>query len=541
MGKGTKIFFTEQAKLSQLTLGQVNTLLLDGESNIYVDSNNILRIAEKNNGVTTQKNAVGDIIKSLSVEERPTTFPTPDTGYSLMAVRDGSDYKLIWGLMDTIGNYNVISGNTTYNVFVVDPMFQIFDINTPGDYKFNGEISIAVSGDGAFAAKKYSIDGGLTFTPLNSTPFFLYEELGSITGETYNLVIRDAADAELYTETINLLPPDYTFELMDIGLYAPNNLSHVIYKTYDINQSISSLLTVEVEEDNTLLPGLYNYKIFNSSNVIIAESNGYIIDKKFIAPTASDDVYRAEVSRLNAGYIELGEWGSQTSSTTLPPTDFLWSKDNGQSFSVPSFNVQPFILQNNGNSVKINYTVNEMGEIGGNKKIYMRLNNTNNIYQSTHQLLQLKLQSNPINPNVNVGDFKGIVDDILFGTPFNSDFYDKPVVIPQGSQPFWNGVDFNFKVQFLSPAFIGNIPNVELFMLIEDLSGNLITSKIGSTLIGADPSFGMVFEFDIIDFQSIVSPYFGQILRVRFILDPDTTSQNPINFVSSKLKFVLFV
>jgi hypothetical protein len=538
MSKNTKIFFTEQAKLSQLTLNQLNTLLLNGESTIYVDSDNILRIAEKNNNITTQKNAVGDTIKSTNVGDLPIKFPPPDTGYSLMAVRDGSNYKLIWGWMNTIGDYNVITGNTTYTIVTTNPTSQIFNTNTPGNYSFNGDISITVNGDGAFVAKKYSIDGGSTFSALNSTPNFFYQELGSISGETYNLVIKDEAEVVIHTETINLLPPDYSFELINVALYTPNIISHVIYKTYDINQVIGSQLEIVVEEGNTLLPGLYHYQVFNSSNTLIVESNGFIADKKFTVTTPVDDTYRAEVSRINSGYIELGKWESPTSSINYFPKDFLWSKDNGQTFSIASSNIQPFILQNNNNSIRINYAVNEIGEVGGVKKIYMRLNNTNTIYQSTHQLLQVNLPSNPINQDVKVDDFKGNVEDVLFGTPFNSDLYDKPVVITQGN-PFWGGNDFNFSVQFLSSAFIGS--PVELFMLIEDLRGNLITQKIQSTLVASNPSIGMVFDFNITDFQSIVSPYFGQILRTRFILDPDITSQNPINFISSNLKFVLYV
>jgi len=545
MSQIAKIFSTEQAKLSQLNLNQLNHILGNGQTVIYIDSNNFLRIAEKDNNIVYEKNPTGDIIKSLPVENTPTTFPTADTGYALMAVRDGSNYKLIWGWMDTIGNYNVISGNTTYTVVVTDPTHQIFNVNTPGDYKFNGDISISVNGDGAFAAKKYSIDGGLTFTPLNSTPNFFYTELGSITGETYDLVIKDAADAVLYTETINIAPPDYSFDEIDINLYTPNFVSHVIYKTDDINPTNPHIIEVVVEDDNTLLPGLYKYRFISDLNGLIFETN-FIPDQIVKFPIPFPDTYRAEVIRINSGYIELGKWSSPSTIVTYSPNNFLWSKNNGQTFSVASFITQPFVLQNNGDTIRINYLADEIGEFGGFKKIFMRLTGTGQVYQSTHELPQSQIPSNPSNVEVIVNNLEGSVQDIDFATPFTSDLYFSPTLVTQ-ADPYWvpspstpgnPRIDFEFKMQFLSTAFIGN--PTELFMVIEDLSGNLITKEDG-TLISSSSITGMVYEFYISDFKSIISPYFNQIVRIRFTFDPDISIPDPSNQISSKLKFVRYV
>ena len=208
----SKIFFTEQAKLSQLTFSQLQSILSDGETTIYIDTNGVLKIAEKTNGVVQVKNAAGDEIKSLAVNNVPGSFPPTDEGHALMAVQDGSNFKLIWGRVNTIGNYNVISGSTTYTVVVSNPHYQNYDVNKPGNYDFSGAIFISVSGDGAYAAKRYSLNGGLTFTDYDSNNAYAFYNIGSLTGDTYNLVIQDSAEAVIHSQTVEVDPVDYSWD-----------------------------------------------------------------------------------------------------------------------------------------------------------------------------------------------------------------------------------------------------------------------------------------------------------------------------------------
>jgi hypothetical protein len=547
MSGKTKLFFTEQAKLSELNLGQLEALLAEGESTIYVDSNNILRIAEKNNNVVSEKNAVGDEIKSLNVGNIPITFPTADTGYSLMAVKDGSNYKLVWGWVDTIGNYNVISGSTTFTVTYGSPSFQIYDATTPGIYLFNGNIFISVSGDGAFAAKKYSLDNGVTFSSLSSSPNFAFEQIGSMTGETYNLVIQDAANETLYNEIINLLAPDYSFDFVDSGLYTPTAMSHVIYKSDDFNGASPSVLEIVVTEDETYLPGLYNYEIYDGLNNLILES-GYTPSKTYKLPILSNDIFSAQVNRINAGYIELGEWSSPTNLSVYLPNDFRWVKDGETIFLVPSFlDGTLYTLQGIGDTIRVSYDVTEIGETGGDKKIYAKRNSSNEVYQTTHALLQNPVSSVPTNTQVEVYQTTGIVDDALFASPFISDTYFVPTIITQAS-PFWvpspsapgnPRIDFYFRVLFLSTTYVSNL-DTELTMLIEDIEGTLITTET-ATLINASVVTGMEYEFYISDFQTTISPYFGEIVRIRFVFDPDTMDPDPNQNILSNLKFVRYV
>ncbi len=547
MSGKTKLFFTEQAKLSELNLGQLEALLSEGESTIYVDSNDILRVAEKNSGVVSQKNAVGDQIKSLDVEAVPSSFPSADTGYALMAVRDGSQYKLIWGWVDTTGNYNVISGSTTFTVMYGSPTFQIYDATTPGIYLFNGNIFISVSGDGAYAAKKYSLDGGVTFSSLDSSPNYSFEQIGSMTGDTYNLVIQDSADATLYTDTINLLAPDYSLDFIGSGLYTPVAMSHVIYKSDDFNGASPSVVEIVVTEDETYLPGLYNYDIYDAFNTLILES-GYTPDKIYQLPIAGNGIFSAQVSRINAGYIELGGWSSPTNLSTYLPNDFRWAKDGETTFSVPSFiDGTSYTLQGTGDTIRVSYDVTEIGQIGGNEKIYAKRNSTNEVYQTTHALLQNSVSSVPTNTQVEVYQTNGIVDDTQFASPFISNIYITPTLIINTS-PFWvpspsapgnPRIDFNFRVQFLSTAYVSNL-DTELTMLVEDIEGTLITTET-ATLINASVVTGMEYDFYISDFQTTISPYLGDIVRIRFTFDPDTFDPDPNQNILSKLKFVKYV
>jgi hypothetical protein len=556
MSGKTKILFTEQTKLSQLNLGQLELLLGNNESNVYVDSDNFLRIAEKTNDIVSEKNPVSDIIESINIDNIPPdpTELNSDEGYALMAVRDGSDYKIIWGLMDTLGNYNVISGNTVYTITFNSPRFQIFDVQTPGDYDFNGNILINVTGDGANAAKKYSIDGGSTFTSLNSTPTFNFPRLGSLTGETYNLVIRDKGNKTLYTQTINLLPPDYSFDFIDSGLYTPSNITHLIYKTDDYNPTNPSEIEVIVDDDVTELPGLYKYSIYSgtttgATTVLISETQ-FIPDKNTIFPIQPlqqpNTVYSAQVSRINAGYIELGEWSSPTNQNIYLPPNFRWSKNNGVTFLIPSFISQPMILQGMGNTVRVNYTVDEIGELGGDKKIFMRRLASNEVYQSTYSLIQVSTPSlaqpsiiSPLLTNeVIINETEGVVTDQFFNSLFNSDIYRVPTIV-QSVGPEWFGNDFRFNVQFSSTVFVGN-PNTELTMLVEDLTGDFITTET-ATLISANILTGLTYRFDIVDFRTTISPYLGRIVRVRFTFNPDTLVNTPNNYFLSKLKYVRYV
>jgi hypothetical protein len=51
----------------------------------------------------------------------------------------------------------------------------------------------------------------------------------------------------------------------------------------------------------------------------------------------------------------------------------------------------------------------------------------------------------------------------------------------------------------------------------------------------------MEYEFYISDFQTVISPYLGEIVRIRFVFDPDTMDPDPNQNILSNLKFVRYV
>jgi len=532
MSNNVKLFFTEQVKLSDLTLNQLNLLLKNGESTIYVDSNNILRLATKENSQVVVKNAVGDIIKTKLVNNIPTQFPSEDTGYALMAVRNGSDYKLLWGSVDTKGNYNVIIGSTTYTITLNKPLYQIYDANTPDDYKFNGTIVINVNGDGANAAKKYSIDGGINFTEYSNSSVYAFTNLGGLNELLYNLVIKDSSNSIIYSDTLNFPPIDYTWELDGIGAYAPDTLEHLIYKSDDFNSgSLIPEINIVITESDTTLPGVYEISILVDDNPTFNVSNVTTKNVNFQLPFGITGDISAIVTRTNARYIKLGELTGN--GTVRKPNEFLYSKDYGYNFLVANYTDQPMILDGT-DYVYINYYADETSE---DKKIYMLRNSTNEIYQTNVELPLSNTISTPINNKVTVNALSGVDDDLLFSTPFNSNDYKIPTIIDSASIYWGLAGSFIFKGHFISTQYSG-AADTELKIYIENLSGDLILAET-SILLFDDPINGMYYEFNIIDFISTILPYNNQIVRIRFVFDSDTLTPTS-DKILSKLKYVRF-
>lgn len=555
MSAVSKLFTTEQLKISQLNFGDLNAILSDGESTIYVDANNVLKIATKNGLLVEEKNAAGDVIKSLDADELPSTFPLANTGYALIAVQDGTNFKLVWGLVDTNGNYNVIGGSTTYTVVFTDPSVQIFNPATPGNYPFNGIINITVSGDGALAGKRYSIDGGTTFTSILYTPSYEWQTLGSLTGETYNLIVEDVNNETLHTDTITLNPPDYSWDFISQGLYTPPDLipvEHLIYKSDDTNPTIPGIeirVKVIVEDDGAdYYPALYKYD-FYLDGILILDSP-YTQDTEYVISSGvgtGEGTWTAVVTRKNPGYVRLGVLNI-FSSPTYYPSVFTWSTDNGNTFSSPANSTPPFSLNPITNEITISYSADSL-DVGSNKTIYMK--EGFNIYQYTHSLTQSPITSVEINPGVLVTGTTGLINDFNFSSSFIfSDSYDIPNIIPRNS-PMWSspspGATLSFKILYLDTSYYGSL-TTQLSLRIEDINGTLVATEI-ATLSNDDPINGQEFSFNIPNFDTLIgSPptgfsLFGEVIRFRFTFTPDNTVMppNPDNDILSKLKFVKFL
>jgi hypothetical protein len=106
----TKIDISRQSKLDELTLSEINDIIDEGETVLYKKENGNLGMATKNIGVVEDIDVSGNVIKNLTIPDLPPTddFPEEMEGYALCAVRDGFNFKLVWALVDTKINYNVL-------------------------------------------------------------------------------------------------------------------------------------------------------------------------------------------------------------------------------------------------------------------------------------------------------------------------------------------------------------------------------------------------------------------------------------------------
>ncbi len=110
MANITKIDLSRQSKLNELTLSEISDLIENGETLLYKREDGSLGMATKTGGLVEDVNPGGDVIKNLPIPALPSTsaFPGVSEGYALCAVRDGFNFKLVWALVDTKINYNVI-------------------------------------------------------------------------------------------------------------------------------------------------------------------------------------------------------------------------------------------------------------------------------------------------------------------------------------------------------------------------------------------------------------------------------------------------
>ncbi len=553
MSDTSKIFITEQTALTQLTFSQIQQILSENDVTIYVDSNNKLRIAEKKDGVFSDKNATGDMINSLSVGEIGENFPPIDVGYSLMAVRDGSNYKLIWGLVDTKLDYNVITSNTMFFLSINDPNYQIYDENTPGDYKFNGSISISVTGDGSNVGKYYSFDNGLTFSTIQTGSTYNISELGSMTGDTFNFVVEDFTETVIHTDTITLAPADYSWQFIDSGLYTPPGaLDCIVYKTNDFNSQENNgfIIKLIVGDDNGYYSALYTYMVYLDGDLVYELNNtalkeifvGY--DELIGSPITPPGTLTVQVTRKNSGYVELGDI-SRSSGFLDNAANLLWSKDFGGNFSSPSLNQAPITYDINNLSVRVNYNPIE---IENNINLIYMLRNLSEVYQYTHSLSPSDILANQLN-SLLVYEISGTTSDTKFASVILSDDYDNPTLIYRdsglwtqtGSPPEFTRLSFD--VFYIDASFVDTAAQTQLYFRFEDLSGNLLADNFGD-LIEADPKTGLKYNCKINDFDQVMSliNWDEYPVRLRFTFTPDTTISppQPQNDILSNLKYVKF-
>jgi uncharacterized delta-60 repeat protein len=128
----SKINLSRYCSLRQLSTNELEGVLQNGESTLYVNEDGCLCLISKNSDVITIQNLFG-LINNVKIPE----FTLPDfideyTAYALSAVKNGSGYDLSWAKIPTALEYNsenysipTPTGSTKYRTITTDNLQKI--------------------------------------------------------------------------------------------------------------------------------------------------------------------------------------------------------------------------------------------------------------------------------------------------------------------------------------------------------------------------------------------------------------------------------
>jgi hypothetical protein len=267
---GSTLNLSVQAKLTTVTTTELNDIA-DGSGIIYLnesDENLIPSVSPPvsypalgfatNDGSIVEVPYPGMEIYHLTVPELPTSLPTTNKAYALGLVEVSGDYALKWVLVDTDGNFN-ITPPSYYYITPSGAYCYNYDVLAAEAF-LNGEIAVVVNGWDVNVPKKYSLDGGLTFSGIvtedygSGTSFFTISKLGNTnpTGQTIDLVISDSYDYVLYSDTIVITSPVYEVNTAFEGLDSNNAFDIYLVKTQDMSATtLAGTMTVYVTDTQT--------------------------------------------------------------------------------------------------------------------------------------------------------------------------------------------------------------------------------------------------------------------------------------------------
>jgi hypothetical protein len=539
------ILISGQTKINEFNLETLTNVLKNGDGTLFLDTNNTLLFACKENELVVIKNAIGDYIKEVFVEDIPTALLPPNSVYSLIANKSGDNYKIHWGLVSTEDNYNVVTGDTTFTITALNPKYQIFNAETPGEYFFNGSINITTTGAGATASKRYSIDNGLNYTDYSDSENFTINNLGGLMTTDYELSVQDITEQVIYSDTVSLSGPTYEWDFIGEIPFIPLSLNHILYKEDDPTPSNPTVgINIVVDDGEFYNTGLYDYNLYLDGRLVFSINNyplkNITIPINFDEQRWTDGNITATVDRTNGGSIKFGMLTDDLIS--YEANKFSWSTNNGNNFIYPTPSSNSLKL-NTDNTVEVIYNANTFS---GQKKIFMLRTNTDEVYQYNHNITGSTSTSTQDFDFLKIKEGYGIKMDNEFSTFFSSDDYYNPTVINRNhfswvaneSNPL-EIIDNTFVVSFLSTQFSPN-PGVTRTMSIffETIDGLPIYNQVG-VFLRWRPGFPMRFEFYIEDFESIISDYFDKIIRVKLIFNLNDNI-DPNDNISSNLKFIKY-
>lgn len=410
---GSTVDLSKQAELTTITAAQIDDLA-EGSAIIYRkqsgNSDNLiydlllqgifksypaLGFISKD-GTITDLPYPGTEIKGLIVPPIPNTLPNTNKAYALGLVEVSSAYKFKWVLVDTDGNFNSVPPSYYYITASAAECYN-YDA-TLNDLFLNGSILVDIYGWDVNTPKKYSLDGGMTFSGIvteqydgGNLAYFTIPNLGdtSITGQTIDLVIADSDHNILYpnaysaTGSTIIASPIYsvytTYEGLDNnGLFDVN-----LIKLQDISATSVGVMEVVVTDPQVGCEYYYEIWDYGTSTMLFyrdySPSKSYQFAITAITPPTTQlfaVVYKKTPGRILVGGIDLYGFGS----IGIDHFSLLYSKDGTDLTTY--YNLAPNMA---GGYTEVLYTPSEADGI---KELCMKTNANDCIYKKVVSFVQ---------------------------------------------------------------------------------------------------------------------------------------------------------
>jgi hypothetical protein len=445
MVTGSTLDLSKQAELTIITADQISDLS-EGSAIIYRKTNEVGNLIPalgfvSKDGTVTDLPYPGTEIKGLIVPPIPNTFPGDDKAYALGLVEVSGDFELKWVLVDTDGNFNRVPPSYYYTTRSSAVCYNYdADLN---DLFLNGSLLVQIYGWDVNTPKKYSIDGGSTFSGIvteqyddDGNSYFTIQNLGitNPTGQTIDLVIADSADNILYpnqysvTGTTIINSPTYDIQSSYEGLDNNGAFDVNLVKLQDI--SLTSRGTMEVVVTDIQIDCEYYYEIWDSATSTLLFYRDYSTEKTYEFGFTTGDtqlfavVYKKTPGRVFIEGVDIDGFGT----IDIQHYSLMYSK--GDPNPANFVNITP-----GANSTSVIYSPNEAD---GVKELYMKTSGDDCIY---FKPLSFTQDSNSITTaDMLTLDYSGdtisnflfdypIIGNTIVNTPLRPNTYFDPVEI----------------------------------------------------------------------------------------------------------------
>jgi hypothetical protein len=526
---GSTINLSTQAELTKVTPTELNDIA-NGSGIIYLNESNenmIPTLSESypalgfatNDGSIVESPYPGMIILNLPVPEIPTVFPVREKAYALGLVEVDGEYALKWVLVDTNGDFNTYPPSY-YVVSAVGAFCYYYDEDLDDVYP-TGYIAVTIDGWDVNVPKKYSLDGGLTFTGIITESYYLtyssFEILklgNNPTGQTIDLVISDSYDYVLYSDTLVVDAPQYQTVIPFAGTVPNLDYDVNLVKEQDISASSpAAIIRVYVTD---LQPNCeYYYEIWDYWTATMLFNQDYSSSKTATFAIASgggpDIRMNAIVYKKVPGRIQIEGIDTNNDATIdIPHTALLYSKDD------------PNPANYTGVTPGAAYTelVYNANEAEGEKNIYMKESMLDCIYKETIVFTQTgaSITTTPMLILDYDGDIitDGRFNNMLVSTapvlrPLNT--YFNPIKV-LGTM-FGGGTSLIFSFTYTGIVSSGDTAEVLFYDAVsgEELVGTGSQTPIIDTTLGS-----LTFGFTTIDvkYGTYYALNLGQRIMIRF-------------------------